>query len=80
MKKDLFEVTIETVDVNDGRHKGYAHIGWFTDGDRAEQIARDYANDVAQNMPYWWMQYGRDVNDRNIPEVKVTYMGELMVD
>lgn len=59
----LFEIKVETVSSDWGRHTGYKTIGYTVNKAKAEEVAKAWAEEHTEAGRCWWMSYGKNEND-----------------
>ena len=57
----LYEIRVETVDMDWGRHTGYEHIAYCISENKANEIAKTFAEKHEINQ--WWMIYGKNTEN-----------------
>ena len=54
----IYEIRVETVDFEWGRHTGYKTIGFAIDKKKADEAAKKWAEENEVNE--WWCCYGQN--------------------
>lgn len=68
-----YEVRVEKVTFDTGRHDGYERIAICISESKAEEIAKEFA--AKHEINSWWCTYGK--NKENHINVEVIDMGEI---
>lgn len=71
----VYEVRIEKVSADWGRHEGWKNVAYTINKERAEEIATAKKAEIAV-MPTWWMVYGKTAKGE--PRVEVVELGEVV--
>lgn len=70
----LYEVRVEKVSADWGRHEGYETIGFCVNENKANEVAKTFAEKHEVNQ--WWMVYGKNA-EKHI-NVEVVDRGEII--
>lgn len=70
----LYEVRVEEVTPDWGRHTGYKTLGFCTDENKANEVATNFIKNL--KLKEWWMAYGTN-SEGNI-NVEVIDRGEII--
>ena len=70
----VYEVRVETVDFEWGRHVGYKTIGFTVDRKKANEVAKEWAKKHEVNQ--WWCCYG--TNKKGHINVEVINRGKVI--